>query len=469
MVNEKHTAALNSVYAAVFLTVMKIVVGIVTGSLGIISEAAHSALDLGAAVITLFAVNYSAKPADVEHHYGHGKIESFSALIETVLLLVTCGWIIYEAVEKLFFHKGREIIGSEWGIATMVISIIINYSRVIVLRRVAKKHGSQALEADALHFSSDVWSSFVVILGLIFVWAGAYFKIPVFKYGDPIAAFGVSLLVIQVSIKLGKETINVLLDTAPAGMRETILNEVSNINDVLEIADIRVRPSGPVHFIDISVGIDRNASHKAVHSIVREIREKIREQIPRSDIIISTFPVDIVGVSDEGIYQAIKTIVDQFPNCINIHNIHVYDVGDKKKIAAHIELKDNLTLKESHDLSHRISNIIQDELPDIDSAVIYFQCSDQKIMAEDITESRQDLIEDIRKRVKKIKDDMDCHDIKLYLQNKKISVFLHCAMNENYTVEKLEDLSRNITEELKNNIKHLDDIHIHFEPKGVEE
>ena len=461
-------AALSSVIAAVFLTVMKLAVGLVTGSLGILSEAAHSALDLIAAVITLFAVRFSDKPADLKHQYGHGKIESFSALIETLLLFITCGWIIFEAIERIL---GKEvvIIGSQWGIATMIISIIIDTSRVKVLRRAAKEHGSQALEADALHFSSDVWSSSVVILGLIFVWIGNYFKIPILHYADPVAALGVSAVVIRISIKLGRETVDVLLDTAPHGMRETVQKEVAAINGVLEVADIRVRPSGPAYFIDINVGVDRNESHEAVHSVVREIRNKVHEIIPRSDIIIGTFPVDIIGISESGVYQTIKRIVDRFPNCTNIHNVHIYDVGDRKMIAAHIELKENIALKESHDLSHRISNMLQDELNDIDSAIIYFQCADQTIMAEDITESRQDVVADIRNLVNKQAGNINCHDIKLYRQDDKISSFLHCEISDDYTVEELDSISANITQELKNNIRNLADVHIHFEPKGVEE
>jgi len=292
MVIDKQKAALSSVFAAVFLTSMKIVVGIFTGSLGILSEALHSALDLCAAVITFFAVRFSDKPADSTHHYGHGKIESFSALIETVLLFITCGWIIYETVEKLFFGKSVELIGIQWGVLTMIISIIVDASRVKVLKKAAKEHGSQALEADALHFSSDIWSSSVVIGGLVCVGIGDYFNIPVLKYADPIAALGVALLVIKVSIKLGKETIDVLLDTAPQGMKEMIEKEISKIAGVLQIEEIRIRPSGAVRYININVGIDPLQSQRSVHAMVHEIREKISEKIPRCDIAVSTFPVD---------------------------------------------------------------------------------------------------------------------------------------------------------------------------------
>lgn len=307
MVIDKQKAALSSVFAAIFLTSMKIVVGIFTGSLGVLSEALHSTLDLFAAVITFFAVRFSDKPADAKHHFGHGKIESFSALIETVLLFITCGWIIYETVEKLFFGKGVELIGIQWGVLTMIISIVVDASRVKVLRLAAKEHGSQALAADALHFSSDIWSSSVVIGGLIFVWIGDHFNIPILKYSDPIATLGVALLVIKVSVKLGKETIDDLLDTAPNGMKEMIEKEISKITGVLQIYEIKIRPSGAVRYININVGIDPNQSQRSVHTMVHEIRETILLKIPRCDIVVSTFPVEAVGSADSSVMKGIMT------------------------------------------------------------------------------------------------------------------------------------------------------------------
>src|SRR6476661_2410068 len=171
MRTEKRAVAGNSVLAAMAITALKIVVGFSTGSLGILSEAAHSALDLIAAIITLFSVRVSDKPADADHQYGHGKVENFSAFLETGLLLVTCVWIIYEAVKRLFFHH-VEIEPSLAAFLVMFVSMAVDFWRSRALGRIATKYDSQALEADALHFSTDIWSSAVVILGLAVVLAG---------------------------------------------------------------------------------------------------------------------------------------------------------------------------------------------------------------------------------------------------------------------------------------------------------
>ena len=208
MVKEKKRVALISVFAAIFLTGSKLVIGIITGSLGILSEALHSALDLVAAVITYFSVSVSDKPADKNHHYGHGKVENFSAFLETILLLITCTWIIYEAINRLV-NGNTHIEISIWSYIVIISSIIIDVNRSRMLSRVAKKHNSQALEADALHFSTDIWSSAVVLFGLICANFG-------FFAADSIAALVVALIVLFVSYKLGKKAVDVLLDKAPA-------------------------------------------------------------------------------------------------------------------------------------------------------------------------------------------------------------------------------------------------------------
>ena len=203
---EKHWVALSSVLAAIFLTGMKLVVGLMTGSLGILSEAAHSGLDLVAAVVTLFAVRISGRPADREHTYGHGKVENLSALFETVLLLVTCIWIIYEAIQRLFF-KEVLVEASIWAFVIMGVSIVIDFSRSRALARVAKKYQSQALEADALHFSTDIWSSSVVIGGLLLVRGADWLGLAWLTKADALAAMGVAGIVVYISAQLGQRTI----------------------------------------------------------------------------------------------------------------------------------------------------------------------------------------------------------------------------------------------------------------------
>src|SRR5712664_2332758 len=210
---EKRAVAGNSVLAAFAITALKIAVGFTTGSLGILSEAAHSALDLIAAIITLMSVRVSDKPADADHQYGHGKVENFSAFIETGLLLLTCVWIISEAVKRLFFHS-VEIEPSAAAYVVMFLSIVVDAWRSRALGRIAVKYDSQALEADALHFSTDIWSSSVVILGLALVQLGRAYQVAWLSKADPVAALFVAGVVISVSWRLARRTVDALIDAA---------------------------------------------------------------------------------------------------------------------------------------------------------------------------------------------------------------------------------------------------------------
>src|ERR1700691_2927786 len=273
MQREKKAVALSSIFAAVGITVLKVVVGATTGSLGILSEAAHSGLDLVAAVVTYFSVRVSDKPADADHQYGHGKIESFSAFVETGLLLLTCIWIVYEAGKRLFFHT-VEIEPTVWAFAVMGISIVVDVWRSRRLRRIADKYDSQALHADALHFSTDIWSSSVVILGLALVLLGRTYSIPWLAKADPIAALFVAVIVVYVSSRLARQTIDTLLDAAPAGVRGHIIEADYSVDGVLDVDRVRIRRAGSRYFTDVSVAMSRTVTFQKSEQVANEVAER---------------------------------------------------------------------------------------------------------------------------------------------------------------------------------------------------
>ncbi|HPI19223.1 MAG TPA: cation diffusion facilitator family transporter [Candidatus Kapabacteria bacterium] len=285
MVKEKKRVALLSVLAAVFLTGFKLVVGILTGSLGILSEALHSALDLVAAVITYFSVRISDKPADKEHNYGHGKVENFSALMETILLVVTCTWIVYEALQRLI-SGNTEIEVNIWSYIVVVSAIIIDIQRSRKLYKVARKYNSQALEADALHFSTDIWSSAVVLLGLICANFG-YF------YADSIAALLVAIIVLFVSFRLGKKAVDVLLDKAPQETIEKVKEVLASYPEVKDFHGLKVRTAGADTFIKFNIHLEPESSLKSVHELCDDIEKYISSLIPRSEVYIHAEPQDI--------------------------------------------------------------------------------------------------------------------------------------------------------------------------------
>jgi len=289
-VREKQAAALRSLLAAVGLTAFKIVVGVATGSLGILAEAAHSGLDLVAAGLTFVAVRLSGRPADREHLYGHGKIENVSALGETLLLLLTCAWIVWEAVHRLRTHHA-EIEVTVWSFAVMLTSIAVDVSRSRVLSRAAREYHSQALEADALHFTTDVWSSSVVIVGLAAVKAGDWWPRLLFlRNADAIAALGVSALVVWVSVRLGRRTLDALIDKAPEGMEQRIISAVEGVAGVRNCHNVRMRYSGPILFIDLHILVDGAQSLAQAHLLTETIEEVIRGFAPNADVTVHPEP-----------------------------------------------------------------------------------------------------------------------------------------------------------------------------------
>jgi cation diffusion facilitator family transporter len=271
MPSEKITVSLLSVAAALFLTIIKLIVGYSTNSLGILSEALHSGLDLIAAVITLAAVHMSDKPADREHHYGHGKVENFSALLEAVLLLLTCSWIIYEAVHRLT-HPNIHVAVTVWSYTVVLLAIGIDITRSISLRRVAKKYNSQALEADALHFSSDILSSVVVLLGLIGAQIG-------WMATDSIAGLLVAVIVIFISYQLAKKAVDALLDKSPKAVELQIKEVLKQNHEIAGYHDLKVRSSGGDIFVALCIHVAPDQSIQDAHDIADRLEKHINESI----------------------------------------------------------------------------------------------------------------------------------------------------------------------------------------------
>jgi len=286
---EKSRVALTSVAAAVLLTGTKIVVGVLSGSLGILSEAAHSALDLVAAVVTVLAVKASARPADADHPYGHGKVENLSALFETFLLLLTCGWIIKEAVERLFLRPAQ-IQVNLWSFGVIALSILVDLGRSRALMAAARKHHSQALEADALHFSTDVWSSSVVLSGLVLVFLSRRLQMPWLMKADAAAALAVAGIVVFVSVRLGRRTIADLLDAIPPDLVSQAREQVLAVPGVEAATRIRMRRIGGAWFSDVVIQVDPALSMEQAHRVADSVETSLAALMPGGDVVVHAEP-----------------------------------------------------------------------------------------------------------------------------------------------------------------------------------
>src|SRR5437763_13527271 len=455
---EKRKAAGNSLLAALAITGLKIFVGISTGSLGILSEAAHSALDLVAATITLYSVRVSDKPADADHQYGHSKVENFSAFIETGLLLVTCVVIIYEAVKRLFFHH-VEIEPSTAAFLTLFFSMGVDFWRSRALGTIAAKYDSQALQADALHFSTDIWSSGVVALGLALVVIGRRTHTQWLISADPVAALFVAAVIVFVSTRLARRTIDALLDAAPVGARNKIIKALENVEGLLEIDRVRIRRAGNRYFADVSVGLARNVTFQRSGQVADEVTETVNRILPNTDVVVRSVPRPALA---ENIFDRVRAVATR--HNLNVHDVSVQDLDGRLHVEQHLELDEQLPLKEAHD---RVSNMeaeIRGENPEIAFILTHIESEPATIEAGTRVERDAQLEDRLKQIAAEFPEILDAHDIKVKHVRDRVYVFCHCTFADVMPLARVHDLSTALEIRFKQEAPELFRVLIHPEP-----
>jgi cation diffusion facilitator family transporter len=350
MQSEKEQVALSSIAASAGLTVAKALVGFATGSLAILSEAGHSLIDLGATVMTYVAVRISGKPADEEHHYGHGKVEAVSALAETALLFLLSGVVIWTAVKRLLSHAGHGVEANAWAFGVILVSIVVDFVRSRALSRTAKVTSSHALEADALHFSSDLWGSLAVLAGLI----GVRFDL---WWADSAAALAVAVLVLIAGWRLGRRTIDTLTDMAPPGAAAKITGIAANVPGVVDVERVRVRAVGETTFIDLTVAVSRTLPLDRVTAIKDAVSTALRAQLPGAQPIVTTDPV---ALNSESVVERVMVIARN--RTLAVHHVTVHDLKGRLAVSLDLEVGGKLSLREAHALADGLENAIAGEL-----------------------------------------------------------------------------------------------------------
>lgn len=456
---EKRAVAGNSVLAAIAITTLKIIVGISTGSLGILSEAAHSGLDLVAAIITFFSIRVSDKPADADHQYGHGKVENFSAFIETGLLLLTCVWIIYEAVERLFLRK-VEIEPSIAAFLVMMFSIAIDYWRSRALGRIAVKYDSQALEADALHFSTDIWSSTVVIVGLILVQLGHSYGVLWLRNADPLAALVVAGVVIYVSWRLARKTIDALLDAAPSGVRNQIIDAVSKVAGVLEIDRVRIRRAGNRYFADLSIGLARNVTFQHSEQMADAVTASVHDILPDADVVVHSVPREQRG---ENIFDRIRAVAAR--HNLNVHDVSVQDLSGHLHVEQHLELDERLTLLEAHDQVTLLESAIRHDVPEISSILTHIESEPATIESGDEVVRDPGLERRLRGVAAEFPEIVDMHDVRFKRVRDRLYVSCHCTLSDDLPLSRVHDIQTALEIRFKQDAPELFRVLIHPEPQ----
>ena len=344
----KTNVAAISIFASAGMAAAKFAVGIAIGSLALISEALHSSVDVVATVITWLVVRVSDRPADEEHHYGHGKFESLSALFVIALLYVLAGGILVESWSRLREGAVPPTL-SAIPFVVLVIDIAVNFWRARALHRAARETRSEALAADALHFASDVLGSTAVIIGLVLTGLG-------FAWGDSAAAIAVAVMISILGLRLGRSTIETLLDRAPEGASEKAIAAIRSVPGVVGVERLRARMVGPTHFIDAIANVPRTYPIDRVEAIKKNAQAAVSEALGDADLTFTAVPV---ARDNESVRERIMVIARN--SGLAVHHVTVHDLGGKLTVSIDLEVDGDMELLAAHDIAHGLERSIRED------------------------------------------------------------------------------------------------------------
>ncbi len=457
---EKRSVALSSLLAATLLTTLKVVVGVLTGSLGILSEAAHSGLDLVAAGITYLSVSLADRPADSSHPFGHGKFEHLSAFIQTALLLLTCAVIIFEAVRRLFFHEVH-VEPSVAAFAVMLVSISVDARRSRALSRVARKYNSQALEADALHFSTDIYSSGVVILGLVLVYVAAHTGHPRLRGADSIAALFVAAITVYISARLGRRTLDALVDAAPQGISARIAEAVARVPGVLNHDRIRVRQSGNRLFADLRLTLESNIPFEHAGAVVDAVESKVHELFPDVDVVVYAAPRE-PAPSDT--VERVRAIAHR--GNFQVHDVAVYKINGRLNVNLDLELDPALRLDEAHAQATTLEGEIKHALAEVDEVNVHIEPLLKDVETGSEAQGvRSDMEGKLMRIARQTPGVVDCHSVEAHQVGPNVVVRLHCTLDPDLSVARVHEITEGLEFKFRNAFPRISKVSIHPEPR----
>jgi len=455
MPSAKHTVALTSIAASAALTAAKAAVGLTTGSLAILSEAAHSLIDLAATVMTYFALRVADMPADAEHHYGHGKVESLSALAETALLFVLSGVVIWEAGRRLISFESATVDATLAAFAVMAVSIIVDFVRSRVLYRAAAEHRSEALEADALHFGSDMWSSAAVLVGLGGLKLG-------YAWADSAAAVVVALFVCLAGWRLGRRTIDTLTDTAPAGAAERISTIARRVNGVVDVKRVRARQVGATLFVDLEVDASRTLPLDRVVALKSDIGHAIAAAMPEVELNAVVSPR---ALDDETVLERVMVIARN--RALAVHHITVQAIGERLAVSLDLEVDGALTLAAAHEIASGLEAAVRDELgPDVEVESHIEPLQMHRMAGRDAAPAR---VEAMRAALAALAAEdgalRDIHDVRVRETSDGEIVNFHCDVDAAMRIDEVHERVDGLERGLRRRFPEIKRVIGHAEPR----
>lgn len=455
----KQRVSRDSMLAAAVMTLLKLVAGLMSGSLGVLSDAAHSGLDLVGAAMTFFSVRVSDLPADEDHTYGHGKIENLSALGEAVLMALSCVWIMIEALNRIFYHT-NELRNSVWPVLVLLLSIAVDYWRSHKLRKVAVETGSPALATDAFHFASDIWSTVAVLGGFVASWIGAHVGIYQLKLADPVAAVVVSVMILRLTVLLGKETVAVLMDAIPAEMRSKLVREVEQVEGVLAVEKARVRRAGAGYFVDLTLAMPRRFTFEHTGDLVDAATEAVRRILPGADVVVH--PVPRVARA-ESLFDRVRAAASR--HNVSVHDLSVQLVHGRLHVEQHVELDETLTLFQAHEFVCLLEADILHSTPEVSSILTHIESEPATIEEQVGTVEEVRRIESAMTSVaREFPDIIDVHEILVTHTGDHIALSCHCTLPDELTMERVHEIITALEDRFKLECPEVRRVTIHPEP-----
>jgi cation diffusion facilitator family transporter len=463
----KRSAALASLIAALAITLFKLLTGVLTGSLGMLSEAAHSGIDLIAAGITLATVRVSDRPADEEHNYGHGKLENLSAALEIIIMAGSCAWIAIDAIARMRQHAHLELRFSVWPFIVLLLSIAVDVTRSRNLHRIAQEQRSDALEADALHFGTDIWSSAAVFVGLLATYVGERFHLPALEYADPVAALVVAAIILRVTWRLTRTTVDSLLDATPPETRERIrrdlVRDLEATDGVLAVERVRVRRSGSDYFVDLTLGLQRNLTFQRSEQITFAATAAVQRSLPGADVVIHAIPTATLG---ESVFDRIRAVAAR--SNLAIHDVSVQDYDGALHVEQHLEVPETMSLADAHEVATQLETEMRHEVPGIATLLTHIESEPTTIANSAQLEASQNLERQLRETAKLFPEIVDIHEISLTRGHggaaNSVQVNCHCTLPDELPMARVHEVITELESEFRLHHPQVSRVLIHPEP-----
>lgn len=449
----KEQAAAWSIVASAVITVGKGVAGFMTGSLALISDAAHSVVDVAATTLTYVAVRTANKPADDKHHYGHGKVESLAALFETALLFILSGAVAYEGIRRLL--AGESDITWSWAaIGVLLASIIIDATRWYQLNKVARETRSEALAADALHFSSDLVNSVLVLAAF---GAAAYG----YPQADSLVAIGVALFIAFAGFRLAKQTLDSLLDTAPAGVTEEIRTAIAAVSGVASVESLKIRAAGPQLFVEVEIGVSRQLPLDRLSAIKEAITEAVHQS--RDDAIV-TVTATPRALDNETILERVLLIAAK--RRVPVHHVTVQTLNGRIAVSLDIEVDGRMSLGSAHIVASRLEAAIRDELgADTEVETHIEPLVTANLEGRDVAaETVADVSSSLARHAKTIGTIEDVHSVRVRGTDHGLIVNYHCRVDPMLDVARVHEKVDELEHLVRSDVPSITRIVSHTEP-----